>query len=175
MNASRRENWCKFARYPPVAARTANVRIASGRLMVLGGSLKLFTLAPCGVVCELCIAYQRTRNRCVGCNSEGSKPQHCDICSIKLCKEKSGPESLCIECEKYPCRRLKDLEKRYTTKYGESLTANMQLLDNKGIAAFNEEIIKKWICQKCGTLLSAHRDTCVSCNAPNPNYPIEEK
>ena len=143
--------------------------------MIFGGVLNSLTLAPCGVVCELCIAYQRTRNRCVGCNSDGYKPKHCTICSIKLCKAKPEPETLCLECEKFPCRRLEGLEKRYTTRYGESPTENMQLSRSKGFTKFTEVIRDKWACPKCGHLLSAHRDTCVFCNAPNPNYPVEMK
>ena len=132
------------------------------------------TLAPCGVVCDLCIAYQRTKNRCAGCDKEGYKPKHCTICSIKYCREKLDPENVCLECVKYPCRRLKDLEKRYSKRYGESPTENMQLFLSKGLVKFTEEIYKKWTCKECGTLLSAHSDKCLSCNARNPNYPEKD-
>ncbi len=143
--------------------------------MTFGGSLKSLTLAPCGVVCELCIGYQRSKNKCVGCNSIGNKPKHCIICSIKNCTEKSNPEELCIECEKFPCRRLKDLEKRYTTKYNESPTENMQFTVSKGLKAFEMEIQKKWTCHQCCNLLSAHRETCVVCGSPNSNFPNRMK
>jgi hypothetical protein len=144
------------------------------RLLIFGGIMKHLSLAPCGVVCELCIGYQRSKNKCDGCNANGIKPKRCISCSIRNCKEKSNPEELCINCKKFPCRRLKDLEKRYSTKYNESPTKNMQLVENIGYEALEKEILKKWTCPECGKLLSAHRKYCVVCGHLNYNFPIEE-
>lgn len=131
------------------------------------------TLAPCGVVCELCIGFQRIKNKCVGCLSSGNKPKHCTVCSIKNCPEKDSEEDLCINCDKFPCRRLRDLEKRYSTRYGESPTENMRTAQEQGREAFSEIIRNTWTCSHCGTLLSAHRETCIVCGSDNINYPIE--
>jgi len=46
------------------------------------------SVAPCGVICDICLGFQRTKNKCVGCNSIGNKPYHCTVCSIKACPEK---------------------------------------------------------------------------------------
>ncbi len=129
-------------------------------------------IAPCGVICELCIGYQRKKNKCVGCNAEGNKPKHCTICSIKNCLEKSTQDELCYECHKYPCRRLKDLEKRYSGKYGESPTENMKIAVEKGLVKLSEEMFTKWACTNCGNLLSVHRDICVICGATNKNFSV---
>jgi len=128
-------------------------------------------LAPCGVVCELCIAYQRPKNACVGCNAVGAKPNHCSQCAIKLCPEKDHGEQLCIECAKFPCRRLRSLEKRYSTKYGESPTANMTMARDRGRDGFSDWTRRSWSCAQCGGLLSAHRAACTICGAPNPRFP----
>lgn len=132
-------------------------------------------ISPCGLICDLCLGFQRTKNTCVGCNEVGYKPYHCENCSIVHCPEKKGgPTLLCHVCEKYPCRRLKALDKRYRTKYGESLIENLSKIENMGITAFKEEAAVYWTCPECGKLLCAHRENCLYCNAPNPHFPIQE-
>jgi ribosomal protein L32 len=128
-------------------------------------------VSPCGLVCNLCLGFQRSNNTCVGCNESGYKPNHCVNCSIIHCPEKLGdPKLLCNVCEQYPCRRLKDIDKRYRTKYGESLVENFIWIERMGMTAFKEELIKYWTCSGCGELLCAHRDVCLHCGAPNPHF-----
>jgi hypothetical protein len=130
------------------------------------------SLAPCGVICELCLAFQRTKNKCVGCRTEGNKPYHCTVCGIKDCPEKQGdPSTLCNECRKYPCRRIKDLNKRYITKYGENLLQNLEAASKGGLAAFIAAAGQKWSCPVCGQLLCVHNGTCLHCGAANPYFP----
>lgn len=125
-------------------------------------------LAPCGVICDLCIGYQRKKNRCVGCNAEGNKPNHCVACSIKDCPEKHGDSSaLCSACAKYPCRRIKDLNNRYEAKYAESLIGNFKLLEELGMDGFLERSRQRYACPACGALLCVHADACQACGAPN--------
>jgi len=130
------------------------------------------SLAPCGVICDICIGYLRTKDKCVGCNHEGNKPKHCTSCSIKLCPEKgSDQEALCIDCKKYPCRRIKDLNKRYTTKYGEDLFFNFKECKEKGKDVFIKEQSAKWICPNCGKILCVHREKCLFCGSDNIYFP----
>lgn len=134
------------------------------------------SIAPCGVICDICIGFQRTKNKCVGCNSIGNKPYHCRVCNIKLCPEKNGNEqSLCHECNKFPCRRIKDLNKRYVLKYGESLIENLQSVKDIGAEEFIEIQKEKWKCKECGLLLCVHRDECVHCGSTNQFYPVIDK
>jgi hypothetical protein len=81
--------------------------------------MKAKDIAPCGINCSLCLAFQREKNSCNGCNgSDTNKAKHCIVCGIRNCEEKHGETTLlCSECMKYPCRRIKDLNKRYTNKY----------------------------------------------------------
>jgi hypothetical protein len=134
--------------------------------------MKNRSLAPCGVICDLCLAFQRTKNRCVGCNNEGNKPYHCTVCSIKSCEEKDGdPEQLCSDCRKFPCRRIKDLDKRYRTKYGENLITNLETASSEGLTRFIKSAHKKWTCKNCGELLCVHRESCLYCGAENEYFP----
>jgi hypothetical protein len=131
-------------------------------------------IAPCGVICDICLGFQRTKNQCVGCNEKGNKPYHCTACSIKLCPEKNGNEELlCHECNKFPCRRIKNLDKRYITKYGESPINNLQSIKENGLKKFIKTEKEKWKCQKCGQLLCVHREECLYCGSKNQYFPVK--
>lgn len=131
------------------------------------------SLAPCGVLCELCLAFQRPKNSCVGCRAEGDKPYHCTVCSVKGCAEKRGdPSAPCGECPKFPCRRIKDLDKRYREKYGMSFRENIEAAGRDGAAAFVEAARLQWSCPACGELLCVHTGSCLRCGASNPYFPV---
>lgn len=129
-------------------------------------------IAPCGMNCSLCIAYQRGKNNCLGCNgSDDNKPKHCTVCRIKYCEEQIQTESgFCYSCPKFPCKRLKQLDTRYRTKYGMSMIQNLQIIKLQGIENFVEMEIKKWICQKCGSLICVHREKCQTCGNKNEAF-----
>lgn len=130
------------------------------------------SIAPCGVICDICLGFQRTKNKCVGCNSIGNKPYHCTVCSIKTCPEKNGDEKLlCNECSKFPCRRIKNLDKRYTTQYGESPIINLKSIKEIGLEEFINTDSVKWKCNECGHLLCVHRNECINCGNINPFFP----
>jgi hypothetical protein len=129
------------------------------------------TVAPCGLICDLCMGFQREKNKCSGCTAQGIKPSHCAKCSILNCPEKGGDSAKpCSACSKYPCKRLKALEKRYSTNYGESLMDNFNQIDAKGLNKFLLDAEKVWSCSECGELLTVHRPQCLHCKATNVNY-----
>ncbi len=130
------------------------------------------SIAPCGVICDICLGFQRDKNKCAGCNSTGNKVRHCAVCSIKLCAEKKGDERLlCYECIKFPCRRIKDLDKRYTLKYGESPVRNLQMIRETGLPQFIATEEERWKCSRCGHLLCVHREVCLICGNKNEYFP----
>ena len=57
--------------------------------------------------------------------SEGSlKPKTRVICKITNCNHLTkGTIKYCSDCDKYPCKNLNHLDKRYRAKYGMSLIA----------------------------------------------------
>jgi len=125
-------------------------------------------IAPCGMNCTLCIGHIREKNRCEGCNgNDQSKPQSCRSCSVVTCeKRKTLPLKMCFECPDLPCKRIKQLDKRYRAKYGMSMMENLALIQEEGLAAFLKHEEKRWKCKKCGTTLSVHRDICPGCGHP---------
>jgi hypothetical protein len=124
-------------------------------------------IAPCGMNCGICLGYLRTKNHCVGCCSEDeNKPSYCNVCVIKNCESLNRSESkFCYECSKYPCRRLKQLDKRYRTRYGMSMIENLEFIKVNGLEKFEEKENRRWICPNCGAVLCVHREFCLTCKA----------
>lgn len=122
-------------------------------------------IAPCGMNCELCLAYQRDSKKCLGCNGpDENKPFHCVKCSIKNCGGiTQGTSNLCWECGKFPCTRLKQLDKRYRAKYHMSMIENLEMIRDSGVNIFLEDQQAKWTCKTCGLPLCVHRETCLHC------------
>ncbi len=122
-------------------------------------------IAPCGMNCGTCIAYIREKNKCPGCRvlskDKAVSVQRCIITKcIYLEKTKS---KFCYECEKYPCTRMKQLDKRYRTKYNTSFIENLLMIKEKGIAEFLEFESRRRTCTDCGSVLSVHRPYCLEC------------
>ena len=126
-------------------------------------------IAPCGMNCRLCWGYIREKNTCPGCqrtnNQDTQKSKQRMTCKIKNCKEiAKGKNKYClVSCGCFPCARLKQLDKRYRTKYGMSMIDNLRMIDEFGIRHFIRNEKKKWICPECGEMMSVHKHACLSC------------
>jgi hypothetical protein len=122
-------------------------------------------IAPCGMDCGICLGHLRKEKVCPGCREEGGyKTAGCTRCIIKNCERvQSSRSGFCYECEKYPCRRLKQLDKRYRTKYAMSMIENLESIKQNGLKAFTEKENERWRCAKCGGLICVHRKYCLEC------------
>jgi hypothetical protein len=123
-------------------------------------------IAPCGMNCGTCYAYLRDKNKCPGCRIVSSDK----AISVKKCRV---PECIyllkttskfCFDCEKYPCKRIKDLDKRYSTKYRTSFIENLAMIKEEGIDNFLAFESRRRTCIHCGSTLSVHRKFCITCN-----------
>ena len=122
-------------------------------------------IAPCGMNCSVCIGYLRKKNRCPGCNSMEYIPSsYCRKCIIKHCPEKKENTEFCYKCKKFPCLRMKNLDKRYRLRYRTSLINNLLFIKENGIREFLKKEKKKWTCKKCNSIISIHRKVCLKCN-----------
>ncbi len=123
-------------------------------------------IAPCGVNCAVCIAHLREKKTCPGCLSDENekKTGHCNHCSIRFCDEhKKSDFVYCFDCGKFPCTKMKNIDKRYKTKYKTSLINNLHEIEEYGMDDFLAEEKHRWICPMCGATLSVHRDLCDRC------------
>jgi hypothetical protein len=108
-------------------------------------------IAPCGMNCNLCLAHLREKSKylcsCSGCRSNKDKPKSCDQCIIRNCEilKKNNWKYCSNKCKKYPCLRLKNIDKRYRTKYGMSMIENLENIKEKGIRKFIKNEEKRWI------------------------------
>lgn len=128
-------------------------------------------IAPCGMNCSLCAAYQFKqkdlnkrgfhRKYCSGCLPRGENCVHmADACELLG----NGLIRFCFECDKYPCKRLRALDKRYRTKYHMSMIENLNVIKEKGMAAFLKAEEVKWRCQICGGTICCHNGLCLECD-----------
>lgn len=110
-------------------------------------------IAACGMNCGICMAYLREKNRCPGCRGDWEKDRtYLRKCVIRNCERlaKNNWKFCNSKCEKFPCLRLKNLDKRYRTKYGMSMIENLKMIEERGIEEFVKSEEKRWKCKKCG-------------------------
>ena len=127
-------------------------------------------IAPCGMNCRLCAAYQFRemdlnkkgfhRTYCPGCIPRGENCTHmsnwCDLLG-------NGEVRFCFDCADYPCKRLKSLDKRYRTKYHMSMIENLNAIRDNGMESFLQAQEEKWRCPTCGGTICCHNGLCLSC------------
>lgn len=132
-------------------------------------------IAPCGLNCALCYKFlTEKKNHCTGClNGDENKALYCLNCKIKNCLQYSGETKInyCYECKDFPCKRLKQLDKRYRTKYGTSIIGNLKIIQKCGMDSFIQDERIKWKCLNCSGILSIHIAECIFCGMPNHLYP----
>lgn len=127
-------------------------------------------IAPCGMNCALCSSYLAMKNDlrktgimktyCAGCRPRGKNcafmKRNCDLIG-------EGRILFCYECEDFPCRRLKALDKRYTTKYHMSMIENLIYIKQNGMLKFLTHQEKTWKCPECSSVICCHNGICYSC------------
>lgn len=127
-------------------------------------------IAPCGLNCGVCISNlaekhklnQRgfRRSYCSGCLPRGKNCLHMGDQCQKLAE---GHVRFCYECEDFPCKRLKTLDKRYQTKYHLSPIENLRDIEEQGIEKFLQKEEQKWGCLDCGDVICCHNGLCLNC------------
>lgn len=133
--------------------------------MKIAQSIDANLIAPCGMNCGICLAYLREKNRCSGCLTAGTnKANHCSSCKIRNCEKlKESKTGYCYDCVDYPCTRLKNLDKRYRTKYGMSMIENLNNIKQIGLEKFLQQEKSRWLCKNCGEQICVHRSHCQNC------------
>jgi hypothetical protein len=127
-------------------------------------------IAPCGMNCALCMCHLAMvhdlnkqgfkRTYCPGCLPRGKGCLHMgDVCET-LGK---GLVRFCFECASFPCKRLKNLDRRYRTKYHMSMIANLRAIQEHGIDWLLQRQEAEWKCPTCGDTVCCHNGLCLGC------------
>jgi hypothetical protein len=134
-------------------------------------------IAPCGMNCGICMAYLRDKNKCHGCLQPSvNKKKTRVLCVIKNCELLAKTSSkFCYECEKFPCKRLIQIDKRYRTKYNMSMIENLSIIKNAGLDTFFQIEKEKWDCKNCGGTICVHRGYCLHCKDTTHKNVIKSK
>lgn len=134
--------------------------------------MKAELIAPCGMNCGVCV---RLLAKETGLNDKGFNKTYCEGCIPRgenclhmggSCERMAkGLVRFCFECEDFPCKRLKALDKRYSTKYHLSMIQNLNSIKESGTEHFllNEET--KWKCSGCGGTICCHNGLCLRCQS----------
>lgn len=115
--------------------------------------------------CGTCIAYLRPKNKYFGCWIESPAKRTTRVmCVVKNCINLEQTSSkFRYDYEKFPCKRINQLDNRYKTKYKTSFIENLTMIKEKGIDSFLEFESKRRTCPNCGSVLSVPRDKCLLC------------
>jgi hypothetical protein len=132
--------------------------------MLMPDKIDTFLFAPCGMNCMVCYVHLKDKKPCHGClGDDAGKPERCRVCKIKDCAKGKGL-TYCYECSEFPCIKIKNLEKSYKSRYNTSLLENSKIVKDNGVEYFLKTESKKWICRKCGSVVSLHDRICSGCN-----------
>jgi len=133
--------------------------------------MKEILIAPCGMNCTVCVTYlagKHDLNRkgfkkryCPGCRPRG---KNCTFMADQCDRVGKGLVRFCYDCPDYPCRRLKDLDKRYRIKYHMSMIENLDFIKAQGMESFLKKEAAKWCCPECGGVICCHNGLCLNCN-----------
>ena len=126
-------------------------------------------ISPCGMNCAICSGYLRNNKPCLGCKGpDKNKPSGCRTCMITECeKRKVSKSGFCYECKSYPCSRIKQIDKRYITRYHMSLIENLTIIKEQGMVALLNREEQKWKCPECGGVICCHNSVCYDCLKKN--------
>lgn len=130
-------------------------------------------IAPCGMNCGICLGYLREKRKCPGCRGDVNAPG-CIKCIIRNCEViEKNQSKFCFECDKFPCKRLKQLDKRYRTNYAMSMIENLGNIKSIGLNAFVDNEKKRWTCLECDGVICVHRGYCFNCGEKRPGIENE--
>lgn len=119
-------------------------------------------IAPCGMNCDLCRAFQRKLYGCPGCRHTLSPRPN--PCQIRQCDRLHETETmLCCNCTDFPCRRLKFEDARLRRRYSISILDNLHHIHQDGIGHFlqrQDDLLRCAVCDQPLTVYSKHCPHC---------------
>lgn len=129
---------------------------------------RIVELAPCGVYCGACPAFNKT---CKGCASEDRDQNRNGkwSCKIRTCCYDQKKLNYCVDCGQFPCKIIdKKLirshlhEPRY--KYRHEIPYVFSNLKRMNVKNYLEYQQQRWKCDSCGGRIVFYNYTCESCD-----------
>jgi hypothetical protein len=105
-------------------------------------------IAPCGMNCNLCAGHFRVKGGCGGCRTcTAYRTGYLAKCRILNCDiiKMNGWNYCSLQCVKFPCQRLKSLDKRYRSRYQMSMIENLEYIERYGIRKFIQNEKRRWV------------------------------
>lgn len=123
---------------------------------------------------------QKAEIKCYGCKTD-TVFAGCSKCFIRKCARKKVGIETCLDCERYPCYRVKImgfakklLKIEAKLPHLKAIVPNLEVIRNKGVQFWLEEQRGKWQCPHCGKRLSWYRPSCPDRNShgEHPNSSV---
>ncbi|WP_099203465.1 DUF3795 domain-containing protein [Miniphocaeibacter massiliensis] len=113
--------------------------------------------------CIICSAYLNKKKPCPGCRApkEEHTRKSCANCLKKKCAVEKGL-NYCFECDKFPCSKIKSLNKRYLEDYNIDIIENSKKA-KENTKKFLEEQVEIYTCKECGGVIDVHHKKCSDC------------
>jgi hypothetical protein len=128
-------------------------------------------MAPCGMNCALCSAYQAYTHRlkpgqikmtqCTGCRPRGKQCAYIKKSCGRLDK---GKLDFCYGCEDFPCAHLARLDERYRRDYSYSMIATLRDIQARGVKEVLQAQRETHKCPRCGGVICIHNGKCYHCD-----------
>jgi len=129
-------------------------------------------IAPCGMNCAICSNYLAFKNnlnksQCSGCRPSDKNCSYlfgkCEGINHQI--QGNAKAKFCFDCEKYPCKEIERMDRRYTENYGMSVKDNLEQIKKVGPEEFAIQQNQKYGCKTCAGLVSIHNKKCFSCES----------
>lgn len=120
---------------------------------------------------KLPFSARKAEIKCYGCKTD-TVFAGCSKCVIRKCAMNRNGIETCLDCNSYPCWRVKitaivkkvlNLEKKLP--HLRAIKTNLEVIRNNGMQIWMEEQNRKWQCPHCGKRLSWYRASCIDCNS----------
>jgi len=127
-------------------------------------------IAPCGMNCGICSQYLAFKHDvrskgirmpyCTGCRP---RDKNCAFLKKRCDLLVNGKVKYCYECNDFPCQRLSHIDERYIKHHRMSMLENLEFIKKNGVVKLLEKEEQKWICPRCGGVISCHNGICFDC------------
>ena len=135
--------------------------------MTLNNNIIPAELAPCGIFCGACPAFDKT---CNGCASSDKKQKRISKwnCKIRVCCYDKYKNDFCCQCSEFPCKIIKNKLLNHHPEdekfsYRHEIYDNFILLKELGLIKFVDHKYNTIKCPECDGIIYFYYNKCSKC------------